>query len=538
MDVAVFTIEHVIGFAVAFALGLGARLISLPPLVGFLIAGFVLAAAGGEPNEVFKEFGEMGVTLMLFTIGLKLKPKNLAAPHIWATTLVHMVGVVAVMGPVFWLLRLLGAPYFVDLDLQTAALLSFALSFSSTVFAVKVLADKGESATLYGVIAVGILIVQDLAAVVFLGFSAGKVPTLWALALVFLWFPGRQLLDLLLNKAGHGELLVLFGMAVALGGGDLFEMVGVKGDLGALILGVMLAQHPKAGELSRALYSFKDLFLVGFFLDIGLQGLPTGPMMVAALLLLLLVPLKGWAFHVLLLRFKLRARTGFLSGLTLANYSEFGLIVAAIAVTNGWLHGDWLTIMAVALSLSFVMVAPFSSRSHELYERLRNRLHMFERDERLEEEAEIDTGDADVVIFGMGRVGRGAYDELVNELGRKPVGVDSDPDKVTRHLEAGRHVVFGSATDADFWLRVPCRRESVHLVLLAMPALEENLFAAKHLRSSGYTGTIGSIARFPEDKPVLREAGVDLVFNPYAEAGSSFAREVLAPGARRQHADA
>jgi len=515
----------VIWITLAFVLGLLSRLLGLPPLVGYLVAGFVLFGFGIKADAVITEFSEMGVTLLLFTIGLKLKLGSLAQPQVWAVASLHMLAVVLLGVVLFLGLAALGTPFFGGMDAASAALLAFALSFSSTVFAVKVLEEKGEMGSIYGTIAIGILIMQDLAAVIFLAFSAGKIPSLWALLLLLL-IPARPLLFRIMERAGHGELLVLFGLVMGLGGAQVFDLVSVKGDLGALILGVLIAMHPKAGELSKALLNFKDLFLVGFFLSIGLNGAPTLEMFLVAVLLLLAVPLKSWLFYSLMLAFKLRARTAFLGALSLSSYSEFGLIVAAIGASSGWLGAEWLTIVAVALSLSFIAASPLNAQSHDLYERLSAWLCQFERPQRVAYEEEIDPGDADVIILGMGRVGAGAYDALKQQQGRRPVGIDSDPDIVVQQMNEGRAVIQGSATDPDFWHRLQLDHGSIRLVLLALPQLSENIYAAEYLVKEGFDGIIGAIAKFPDDEPVLARAGAHMVFDLYAEAGAGFAQHV------------
>ena len=515
----------VIWISLAFGLGLLSRQMGLPPLVGYLVAGFVLHRYGVKADEIIMEFSQMGVTLLLFTIGLKLKLSSLAAPQVWGTASIHMAVAIAVFALLFLVLGAFDVPFVADLDLVTAVLLAFALSFSSTVFAVKVLEEKGEMGALYGAAAIGILIMQDLAAVVFLAFSTGKMPTFWALLLLLL-IPARHLLYRLLERSGHGELLVLFGLTLGLGGAQLYELASVMGDLGALILGVLVASYPKAEELSKSLLSFKDLFLVGFFLSIGLSGAPTPAMILVACLLMVAIPAKGWLFHHLLVLFKLRARTAFLASLSLASYSEFGLIVAAIGTANGWLAPDWLTIIAIALSLSYVAASPLNSYSHQLYERFSAYLCRLQRRERIADEAEIDPGEANVMILGMGRVGAGAYDTLQAENDRNPVGIDANPYVVTMHREEGRNVIQGSATDADFWHRLQLDHGKIRLVLLALPQLSENLFAAEHLVREGFDGLIGAIARYQDDEAVLEQAGVHMVFNLFAEAGSGFAQHV------------
>jgi predicted Kef-type K+ transport protein len=511
--------------ASAFLFGLIARQVGLPPLVGYLLAGFGLQASGAEATDMIGRFSDLGVTLLLFTIGLKLRLSSLLAPHVWGVAAVHMLVFMALALPLLFLLGWLGWPHVGGTTPAGALLVAFALSFSSTVFTVKVLEDKGEMGALYGTIAIGILVVQDLAAVLFLAASLGKTPTVWALAL-FLLLPLRPALLWLLERAGHGELLLLFGISLALGGAQVFELTHVKGDLGALLLGILIASHPKATELAKALLGLKDLFLVSFFLSIGLSATPSADMLPLVAVLLGLLVAKGFLFEQLLLAFRLRARTALLCGLSLSSYSEFGLIVAAVAAKNGWLSDDWLAIIAITLGASLIIASVLNARSHNLYELFSARLRRQERTRRLPVEREIDPGNANAMIIGMGRVGTGAYDSLAQDRGMRPVGIDADPDSVARHAAGGRNVVQGSATDADFWHRLHLEDGHVKLVLLAMPRVSENIFAAEHLRKEGYTGLIGAIAKFPDDEPALRAAGVGQVFNLYAEAGSGFAQHV------------
>lgn len=517
--------SDIIAIAIAYILGLAARLVGLPPLVGYLLAGFGLYASGGQLTPTLKEFSEIGVTLLLFSIGLKLRLSSLLMPQIWAVASLHMLASVVAISAFMFIVGFAGIALFSHLDPLMFALLAFALSFSSTVFAVKILEEKGEMNSLYGRISIGILIVQDIAAVIFLVFSTGKIPSIWALSLVML-IPLRRLLYRLLERSGHGELLILFGLSLALGGAQLFELFSIKGDLGALILGVMLANHVRAPELARQLLGFKDLFLVGFFLSIGLSGPLSWNAVAISLLLLLLVPFKTVLFFGLFSRFQLRARTSLLASLSLANYSEFGLIVVAISVSNGWLGSEWLIITAIALSLSFIVAAPLNGATSHLYAHLRIFLSRFETAQRISEEEDINPGDTGVIIFGMGRVGSGTYDAMRKRMGEQVLGVDIDEDIVKKLKASGRRVIRGSATDPDFWNRICLDFERVSLILLAMPNAQENLRAAQQLKDTGYTGKVAAVAKYTDEIEALQRAGVHAAFNLYAEAGAGFAEHV------------
>ena len=150
-------VGDVLWISLAFFLGLLSRLIGLPPLVGFLAAGFVLNAQGAASNDLLEKLADLGITLLLFTVGLKLNLRTLARPQVWAVTGVHMSVMVGLFGCAIYGLALAGVSVFSDLNLQTSLLVAFALSFSSTVFVVKVLDESGEMASLHGRIAIGIL---------------------------------------------------------------------------------------------------------------------------------------------------------------------------------------------------------------------------------------------------------------------------------------------------------------------------------------------------------------------------------------------
>lgn len=510
----------------AFVFGAVAARIGLPPLVGYLVAGFVLNSLGVEGGRTLEEIANVGVTLLLFTIGLKLKLKSLARPEVWAGATIHMTLTVAVLGAAIWLLAAAAMPYFADLTWQTMLLVAFALSFSSTVFAVKVFEAKNEMPSRHAATAIGILIMQDIFAVVFLAASTGKLPSPWAVALLAGILILRPLLGRFMVRCGHGELLMLFGILMTAAGYGSFELVGLKGDLGALVFGMLLAAHPKAAELANRLLGFKDLFLVGFFLSIGISGSPTWAAFGIALLLVLAVPFKAALFFGLLTRFKLRARTAMLGSLSLANYSEFGLIVASIGAAKGWIGNDWLIVIAISLSMTFILASPLNANAHDLYARFSGRLKRFETATRLKEDEPIHTGKAEVGVIGMGGVGTAAYDEMRRRYGDVVIAMDFSMDTVEQHRKMGRNVVYGDAGDSDFWARVDLAGGRMELVMLALPNPKTSRFAVEQLKGLGFYGRIAASVRYEDEIAVLQEAGIDAAYSLYEEAGVGFADHV------------
>jgi predicted Kef-type K+ transport protein len=511
---------------IALLLGLLAKQLNLPPLVGFLVAGFLLNIGGAQGGAFLSEIADLGITLLLFTIGLKLNIRQLLRTEGWGVASTHMLLIVLVNALLVLGLAQLSIPLFTGIDFATAALIGFALSFSSTVFAVKILEEKGDMASRHGRLAIGILIMQDIAAVLFLAISTGKLPTPWALGLLLL-IPLRPLFFNLMKRAGHDELLILLGFVLALGGFTLFEAVGIKGDLGALLLGLLLSGHPKTDELAKTLLGFKELFLIGFFLSIGLTGLPSPSLILAALLLLAVLPFKTALYFWLATRFSVRARTATLTSLHLSSYSEFGLIVGAIAVANGWLADDWLVLIAVALSFSYILAAPLNREADTLFTRFHDFFVRFETDKRLSDDQPVRFPDARVVIIGMGHVGSGAYDHLKSIYGDGLLGIDFDGDTVELQARAGRLVIQEDATDPDFYSRIDRKSNDVRLVLVTLPNHASNLSVVKQLQQHNFAGHIAATAKFADEIEDFNKLGIESAYNIYAEAGSGFASHIL-----------
>lgn len=514
----------------AFSLGFLVRLIGLPPLVGYLIAGFILNYFGAEPGEFIEVVSDLGVTLLLFTIGLKLKIKNLIHKEIWAGSGIHMLLTVVVFTLILLGLNKFSFEVFQDFDYRIAILIAFALSFSSTVYAVKVLEDKGEVNSLHGLVSIGILIMQDIFAVLFIVFATGKIPSIWALGLPVLLIVIRPLLMLILDKIGHGELLVLYGFSLALiVGAELFKYVGLKADLGALVIGMLIAGHNKSRELADILLHFKDFFLIGFFLSIGFLGLPTKQILVLSIILAFAINFKVILYFLVLTRFKLRARTAVYTSLTLANFSEFGLIVAAFAVSANMIPSDWMVIIAISLSITFVISSPLNTYAYKIYKIIKGPLHKFETLSRLDYDRTFDIGQAQILIFGMGKLGTAVYEQLFYKYGQSVLGLDYSLEVVENHRKEGKNIIQDDATDIEFWEQIannPIQRKQVKMVMLCMNDHKSNVYAAKQLQAVHFEGTIAAIARHDDELKELEKLNVHAAYNIYSEAGFGFADHV------------
>ncbi|MCM8534852.1 MAG: cation:proton antiporter [Lentisphaeraceae bacterium] len=511
--------------AIAFICGFLVRLISLPPLIGFLAAGFLLNILGAEGGSFLNSTADLGITLLLFTIGLKLKIKELAKPQVWGVATLHMGLTTIFIAAFTFLLAQTSLALFSNLDFKTCLLIGFALSFSSTVFAIKILDELGASNSNHGSLAIGILVVQDIAAVIFISASIGKVPSIWAFALL-LCIPLRPLIFKLLEKTGHGELLILFGITVALGGARIFELVEVKADAGALFFGMLFANHPKSNELAKSLLSLKELFLVGFFLSIGMTALPGWGEIFAAILIIIILPIKVAMYYGTFNLFRLRISTSWRTSLNLANYSEFGLIVGALAFEAGWLPKEWLAVFAIVVSLSFIISAPLSNVRDTWFQKYRDKLKKFERKKRLAGDEDLDLSHIKVIIFGVGRMGSAVYDVFEPQFKDKIVGIEVSSDKIKELKLANKNVAPGDATNPDFWTKSPGLLNGLEWVLLTLPTHNANMATVTQLRKMGYTGKIAATSKYQDEEEALKAIGIDYTFNIYKEAGVGFAKEL------------
>jgi predicted Kef-type K+ transport protein len=234
---------------------------------------------------------DIGIELLLFTVGLKIKLKSLLKREVLNVGGAHLIFVTVVSG--LWF-------FGQDGQITGGLILGASLAFSSTVLAIKVLEDSGELSTFYGRDVLSILIFQDMVAIGLLAIADGKKPTPWALLLLALPLL-RPVAHRLLTVSRSDDLRLLLGVFFALAGGALAKELAISADIGALLMGLTLAGHSKTNDIAEKLWGLKEILLVAFFLQIGLTALPSQSQVQDALILLALLPLQGGLFFMLFL---------------------------------------------------------------------------------------------------------------------------------------------------------------------------------------------------------------------------------------------
>jgi Trk K+ transport system NAD-binding subunit len=179
----------------------------------------------------------------------------------------------------------------------------------------------------------------------------------------------------------------------------------------------------------------------------------------------------------------------------------------------------------MAVSVSFAFASPFSLGSENAYQRFKLFWDRFQRGTLHAKDQMLDTGDAQVLVIGMGRVGTGVYDELMPLWPDRILGIEHNAEKADAERAAGRNVKVGDATDTDFWNSIKAANGK-ELIVLAMPSHHSNVYAAQQIRNAGLGSHVVAIAKFAEEVDELDALGVPS-FNMYSEAGSGLARHAL-----------
>lgn len=508
---------EILWLAAAYILGVGVSKIKLPPLVGFLGAGIILSFFGYEATDTLHEIGHLGVLVLLFTVGLHLRLKSIIRPEVLGAGGIHLV----ITAGIFTGISLL-----FGYTLLQGAIIGTMLGFSSTVLAAKALESRGELGAFHARVSIGILILQDIVAIALLAMTGGGTPSVWSLGLLLLPF-ARPLIIRALKESGHDELQLLFGLLLAIGGGALFETLGLSSELGALAFGALLSGNKLGDELSHKLWGLKEAFLVGFFLEVGLAGLPGMDEIIFCLVILALLPLKSVLFFFLLTGFNLRARNAFLVMATLSSYSEFTLIAGIVAVAGGFIPATVVTAFALLVAVSYAINAPFAANVNSIWAKVEYSLLRFERDTKHPGQQVVSLGSANYLVVGMGQAGSSAY-EYLKFRDYKVIGMDVDPAKLEENINSKRRVVYGDARDPELWENIDL--SNIKSIMLAIPNSETKIEATRLLRKYGYTRDIVALTMRSDEHKALKEAGASAVCLPMSQAGKKLAELSLTEG--------
>lgn len=512
-------------------ISLAGRLLKQPLVVSFIGVGILVGPFGLNLLKSIEQIhllSELGIAVLLFVVGLKLDLK-----------LVRSIGKVATLTGLGQVIFTSVIGYMIGNALGyshlTSLYIAIALTFSSTIIIVKLLSDKKEIDSLHGQISIGFLIIQDLVVVLLMiglsamGSDSDSVPFIKFLLVILkgfglLAFVGilmRFVLPWLVDKlARTPELLILFSLAWALALSAFGDFLGFSKEVGAFLAGISLASTEYREILSNRMSTLRDFLLLFFFLNLGstLNLSIIGDQIVPAIIFSLFV-LIGNPLIVLVIMgiMGYRKRTAFLAGLTVAQISEFSLILAALGMSLGHIDEKTMGLITLVGLITIGLSTYLIIYSHQIYNLVSPLLSVFEKSSPHDDNLLITAKDEsyDIILFGLGRYGHNIANAL-EQHDRSILGVDFDPGVIDQWRSEGRKAIYGDVDDPDLPSLLPLKNSKVIVSTITDYQLNHDLL--KYLKSYGYDGRVVLTQHSPEKVETLIEAGADIVLLPFADA--------------------
>ena len=477
----------------AALIGVVSYYLKQPLILAYIAAGVLIGPFGFglvHSIDVIHVIASIGIMLMLFLVGLEMNPDRLKDLGLVAfTTGIGQVVFTGLIG--YALITLFGFPFI------QAVYLTVAITFSSTVIAVKLIYDKRDNNSLYGQVAIGILLVQDIIAILALlaltGFKAGSfdfdflyfggILIRGGVLAVLVIFVARKLLGYLYNKiATSHELLILFSLSWCFLVALLSELIGFNIEIGAFIAGVSLASLPYTYEINAKAKVLRDFFITIFFvaLGAGLVFQTMGPLVTAFVVLSLFI-LIGNPLIVMIIMGLLGydKRTSFFTGLAVANISEFSLILVAMGLGLGHLNQEVVAMVTIIALLTMTISSYFMTYNNVLYGWLRRFLTVFEFKKVKTKLANVRTGLQDhIILLGCGRMGRQILDQI-KHFKEDYVVVDHDNTVIKKLIKKGVSCIFGDVEDAELLNELGL--DNSEIIISTLPSPEDNLFLIKYI---------------------------------------------------------
>lgn len=511
-----------------------------PSIIAYIITGLLIGPFSLyrlHHGEILHGLSEIGITLLLFMVGLDLDITQLK--KIGKTAVVAGVGqIIFTAGIGFGIVTLLGFEWL------PALYISLALTFSSTIIVVKLLSEKKDMQSLYGKLAVGIFLVQDIAAILILiiiagttgssdtllntGSIAGNIVVTLAKAFmigVVVIFLSRVVFPKLMHSlAKSDEMLLLFSLGWALGLAALFSspIIGFNAAIGGFIAGLALANTGAHYQVSGRIKPLRDFFIIIFFIVLGSQlvfshlSLALVPAIILAVFVLIGNPL---IVTIILGLQGYKLRTSFMTGVTVAQISEFSLILMALGFAAGHVTETHVTIVTL-VGIGTISISAYGILfSNKIYETLISRLARLV--ERKSTHSNKELGDVTykkhIVIVGAHRLGSHLVASLTKQKEQFLV-IDFNPDVVSRYNTQGVPAVCGDI--ADPYIQEVAALKDARMIVCTIPDYHDTLALLEAMRNIYSKRTRVIVAASDEQEAIeLYGKGADYVLLPHFVGG-------------------
>lgn len=540
MDGIFFQVTSVICLAAFLAIIF--RILRQPLILAYILTGIIIGPLGIfaiHGKEVLQVMGEFGITLLLFMLGLELRLDSLKSIGKTALT----VGVLQM-----FLTFVLG--------FSTATMLGFsqihsfyigiALIFSSTIIVAKLLSDKKDLNSLYGKIAIGILLIQDFVAILIMMFlsgfnapalqdpsfisSAGLMLIKAVVLLIFVVSMNKHIFPHSLDSiAKSQETLFLFSLAWVFGMAALVSLpqIGFSIEAGGLLAGLALSNSKEAFQIVARVKALRDFFITIFFvfLGTGMVFNNIGQILIPTIIFTIVVLFGKSLIIALVMKFLgYRKRTSFLTGISLSQISEFSLIIIFLGQKLGHISQDIISIITLVGIITFILSSYNILHINSIHLFLRPYLGFLEKNVPHKEAISLRSSDNSlqdhVVLIGAHRMGQSILESLKNS-DNKVIVIDFDPDIIENLKKNNIESFFGDISDLD--IQEKANMHLAKLVISTVPDVEDNLVLIKALKHKKTEAKIIVMASNFEESESLYHAGADYVVLPHVAGGMHIA---------------
>ncbi|MDE2144796.1 MAG: cation:proton antiporter [Patescibacteria group bacterium] len=506
-----------------------------PTITGFIIAGLIIGYFGYSESfslGTLNSLASIGIALLLFIVGLEMDLRSLSKVG-WRALLIGSLQMILTFAAGLAVAGWLG---FVN---QAAFYIAIAVTFSSTIVVVKIYSEKRELNSLHGKISLSVLLLQDLAAIIVLMLSSNLHDGMhfgWPMLFTFirgavfvaLVLISSKVMPAVLDFLGKSrELLYLFGLAWGLGVALLagLQWFGLSIEVGGFLAGLALASSIEHLQIKAELRPLRDFFLILFFVGLGADafyyhGLSyIWPAVVISIFVLMFKPILIFFISNLA---GYRSKTSFYTGLSLGQVSEFGLIIAALALAYGEISGGVLSIITLSAVITIFVSSYFITFDSAIYSFMGGVLRKFEM-KNSEDEQKTSELEGHIVLVGAHRMGRSILEALENDK-ENIVVVDIDPEVVKGLLAQGIKAVYGDIADTD--VREAINMSKASLIISTAPDEKDNAVIVNFTRRFNPSAKIIVSAENETEAKRLYDSGADYVILPRFLSGAEIAKIV------------
>jgi len=519
----------------AFIVSYIVKSLKQPIIIGYIITGMIISPFilnFGTSQEVINTFSHLGIAFLLFIVGLHLNPK-----------VIRDIGIPSMIIGIVQMTLTFVAGFLISLaigfDMISSIYLGIALMFSSTIIVMKILSDKKHLDTLYGKISIGILIIQDLVAVFILmtisSIGDNQISSLTSfvikntlggfIAVLFLFIVGFFAIPKLTRSVAKSqELLFLFSIAWCFLIAALFGYLGFSIEIGALLAGIVLSISPYSTEISSKIRPLRDFFIIIFFIILGLNINITGikPILINSIILSFVVLLvKPVIFMSLMAFFGHAKRNNFFVGITLAQISEFSIIVLALGVSFGHIAPELLSTLTLTLVITITLSTYMTIYSRSLYTKVSKFISIFEKKGVKDKKETYKKYSA--ILIGYNRIGFGILKAL-KKIRKNYLIVDYNPDTIDNLKKLRIPALYGDAYDTDLLNELPFSKAEI--IVSTVPDYETNCLLIETIRGVNKDAIIIVRAHQIEEALDFYKKGATYVLTPHFLGGEYISKMI------------